>query len=218
LADEVAVMDALYKRLMEKRESFLRELSEGFIRLLDEVYLEERAEKYGGSVERLLREDPTIHESEERRGNLVLSQVGEGGFLGKWWAPMLDFGGFGALATVVNTATLRELRGTPIKDLPLTLTFRMWADNPFKGLFQDVFCKIRFERRPDGAIWVDFDCDEPGSYSPEDGLEWLASYYFQTDRWLSKAERRQYAPQGALKLYDKIKDKPVIGLMNSDIF
>lgn len=208
LADEVAVMDRLYKGLMEEPESFLRELSVGFIRLLDEIYLEERAEKYGGSVERLLREDPSIHETDRRSGNLLLVAWP---YLGKWPDPGLEYVYFNGLASKVNEATLQELKNTPIKDLPLTLSFRFFVRNPYSGWFVDDFVKVWFERRPDDIITVDFDQDE-------DGLEWLASYATGRSEEFSKEERRKYAPLGARKLYEQIKNKPIRNLHNSDIF
>jgi hypothetical protein len=215
LADEVAVVDALYKQLFARPESFMRQLSEGLIRLKDEVFLEERAKKYGGDIKRLLERDPTIHETEPRSGNLLLLPSEYS--IGEWSHPRLDFDEFHALASEVNTATLMELKGAAVKDLPLTLTFRFWASNPFKGFFVEPLCKVWFERRSDGRVWVDFEESGPGP-SVEDGLEWLASYAQGTDREFSKEERRKYAPEGARRLYEQIKSKPVKNLENIDIF
>ena len=197
LADLAATFEQLYKTLMGDPSMFLRELTIGLVRLKDEVYLEKRAEKYGGERERLLKEDPTIHETEERSGNLLLL-VGQQNAIGEWYNPDFGFDSFYALATEVNTATLMELSGTAVKDLPLTLTFRFWADNPFKGcgpgvFFVDILCKVWFERRSDNSIWVDLD------ESDEEGLEWLASYYLRTSRELSESEREKYTPSGTRK-------------------
>jgi hypothetical protein len=219
LADLVLVMEKLYDILFKDPGAFLRELSEGLIRLKDEVYLEERSEKYKGDREKMLKEDPHIHETEERSGNIRLGPMGDQAIagIGRWGSPDYSFASFGGSATEVNTATLMALSGTPIKDLPLTLTFRFWATNPFSGLFQDVFCKVWFERRSDKSIWVDFDEDTPGM-SVDNGIEWLASYASGLSRELSEAERRKYAPEGAKKVYEHVKDKPVINLSNTDLF
>jgi hypothetical protein len=216
LADLVLVMQKLLDELSSAPHAFLRELSIGLLRLQNEVYVDERAEKkYGGSVERLMKEDPDIHETTERPGNLVL--LGPSPDIGKWYSPDLNFDGFGAIATGVNNATLGELRGTPIKDLPLTLEFRFWGINPFSGFFQEVFCKVWFERRPNGDIWVDFDQSTPGM-NVDTGIEWLASYGSGKSQELTDEERRKYAPIGARKVYEHVKDKPVKNLSNSDIF
>jgi hypothetical protein len=215
LADFLLALEKVWQILFGDPTAFMRELSEGVIRLEDEAYVTEKAKAYGGSLERLLREDPHIHETTERNGNLLL--LGPLAGIGKWYSPDYSFDGFGALATGVNNATLAALRNTPIKDLPLTLTFRFWGDNPYSGLFQDVFCKVWFERRSDGVVWVDFDESGPGM-TVDNGIEWLGSYGSGISRELTDEERHKYAPQGALKVYEHVKDKKVKNLSNSDIF
>jgi hypothetical protein len=227
LADEVAVFDALFDKLRSEPEHFLRELSVGLIRLRDEMYLEEKAQKYGGSVERLLKEDPHIHETEQRSGNVLLLPPGQRS-LGKYFeTPDVNFDSFYGLATEINTATLTQLSGAKVKDLPITLTFRFWAFNPFRNIVERALgvpgdlCKVWFERRPDGTVWVDFDEPTAGE-SVSDGIEWLASSYMHSigipaGHDLSNEERRKYAPLGALRIYELIKNKLVGRVSNFDI-
>jgi hypothetical protein len=228
LADEVAVFDALFDKLRSEPERFLQELSVGLLRLKDEMYLEEKAKKYGGSVERLLKEDPHIHETDYRSGNVLLLPPGQRSLGNYYDTPDVGFDSFHGFATEVNTAALMQLAGAKVKDLPITLTFRFWAFNPFRGLVERVLgvpgdlCKVWFERRPDGIVWVDFDEPTVGD-SVSDGIEWLASSYMHSIRVpaghdLSSEERLKYAPLGALRIYNIIKDKPVDSVSNADIF
>ena len=48
-------------------------------------------------------------------------------------------------------------------------------------------------------------------------MEWLASYYSGIARELTDAEREKWAPEGAKKLYEATKDRPITRLSNSDI-
>jgi hypothetical protein len=214
LADEVAVVDALYRRIFERPEYFMRELSEGLLRLKDEVYLEEKAKAYGGDRAKMLERDPEIDETAYRSGSLMLRPSIYS--IGSWASPQLDFDSFHAMTTEVNKATLQPIAGAAVKDLPLTLGFRFWAKNPYSGFFVSQLCKVWFTRRSDGSVWVDFDEDTHGD-SVEDGLEWLASHGQSTSREFSSTERRRYAVSGARKLYEAIKNKPVTSVENFDI-
>ena len=228
LADEVGVFDALADRLNTQPASFLRELTVGLVRLRDEMYLEEKAEKYGGSVERLLKEDPRIHETQYRSGNVLLLPPGQRSLGAYFETPDVNFDSFRGVATEINDATLNQLSGAKIKDLPITLTFRFWADNPSRNIVERIIgargdlCKVWFERRPDGTVWVDFDESTPGD-SVSDGIEWLASSYMHSigmpaSHDSSNQERTKYAPLGALRVYELIKNKPVGGVANADLF
>ena len=86
--------------------------------------------------------------------------------------------------------------------------------NPFEGLFAGgVFCKVWLVKRNDGTIVVDKD-----DADDDNGLEWLSSYDLNTSRELSEQERWDYSAKGARKLYEAIKDKPVLGASNWDVF
>ena len=113
-------------------------------------------------------------------------------------------------------------------ELPITLTFRFWAFNPFRGPLERLLgvpgdlCKVWFERRSDGKVWVDFGESTVGE-SVSDGIEWLASFYMHSigipaGHDLSTEERHKYAPEGAFRLYEMIKDKPIASVSSSDIF
>jgi hypothetical protein len=223
LADAVIVFEKLYKTLFNQPNAFLRELSGGLIRLKDEMYVHKKAEDYGGDIDKELRKDDDIVETEPRSGNLLLVAPGLTSSIGPYHNPTFNFNGFIGLSSGVNNATLSELSGATVKDLPFTLGFRFWAQNPFYNpdrawdvlLLRESLCQVWFTRRPDGTIWVDF--DEPRSrYSG--GFEWLASYYLLTSRELSKKEIRENAPNGALKVYEQIKNKPLIRASDFDIF
>jgi hypothetical protein len=140
---------------------------------------------------------------------------------------------FYGLATGVNNASLSELAGAKVKDLPLTLTFRFWAWDPFlRGLDRILgspdLCKVWFERRVDKNKNLSFSVStesETGlfDHAVSDGTEWLASYYMHSigipaDHDLSDDERSKYAPLGAEKLYKLIENKPIGNVSNSDVF
>jgi hypothetical protein len=210
LADQVQVVTELYGHLLRDPADYMRLLTIGLFKVQDETYLDKEAEDYGGSREELYAKSGSIDETGTRSGNMRI--MGPLGGIGKYYAPdyPADFGGH---VTGINKATLANLDGTPLQDLPFSLAFRFWATNPFSGLFQDVFCKVWFVRRPDGTIVVDFnDADD------DNGLEWLASYYLGTSRELSSTEQREYSAKGATKVWNDIKGKKLRGAMNTDLF
>jgi hypothetical protein len=215
LADQVHIVTALYRTLQKDPSLFMRELTMGLMRLMDEMYIEKEAEDYEGDRKRLYKEDEDIDETDTRSGNLRMGSVGQYS-IGKYYAPDIDgITGFrGAGTGEINDATLEELKGATVDQLPFSLTFRFWGDNPFQGLFAgDVFCKVWFVKRNDGTIVVDKD-----DADDDNGLEWLSSYYLNTSRELSEQERWDYSAKGARKLYEAIKDKPVLGASNWDLF
>lgn len=206
------VVSLLYEELKNDPSSFMQELTMGLLRLMDEAYLEEEAEDYGGDRRKMFDDDSDIDETDIRRGNLLLAPVGTYG-IGEYFSPAISaVTGFRALATEVNNATLGELKGAKMGQLPFSLAFRFWGTNPYSGLFQDVFCKVWFVRRGDGTIVVDFD-----DADDDNGLEWLSSYYLETSRELSSKERREYSAKGATKLYEALKDKPLVAASNFDL-
>jgi hypothetical protein len=57
LADQWAIYNAIYTELMASPDAFMRQLTVGFIRLMDEVRLEKRDEKAGGDRTRQRKDD-----------------------------------------------------------------------------------------------------------------------------------------------------------------
>jgi hypothetical protein len=213
LADQVQIVTMLYKELLNDPSIFLRELTMGLMRLMDEMHIEDEAEDYGGDRKRLFKEDEDIDETDIREGNLLMRPVGAYS-IGDYYNPRIDsVKSFHGLATEVNDATLAQLKGATIDQLPFTLAFRFWGSNPFSGFFQDVLCKVWFVRRSDGTIVVDKD-----DADDDNGLEWLSSYFLNTSRELTEKERWDYSAKGARKLYEAIKDKPVTQASNFDVF
>ena len=233
LADQVILYQSLFNKLGSQPNTFLRELTVGLFQLKDQMYLEEHAKDYGGNIEQLLKKDKDIHATEERSENLLLLPPGQRS-IGKYYEqPDVSFDAFYGLATGVNNASLSELAGAKVKDLPLTLTFRFWAWDPFlRGLDRILgspdLCKVWFERRVDKNKNLSFSVStesETGlfDHAVSDGTEWLASYYMHSigipaDHDLSDDERSKYAPLGAEKLYKLIENKPIGNVSNSDVF
>ncbi len=216
LADMVLTFQKLYKELLADPNLFLRQLTISLIRLQDEVFIEKGAKSYGGDRDKFLKKDPKYDESNERKGNIVL--VGPIGGIGNWNSPNFTIT-LNAIATSLNDATLGELKGAVIKDLPIDIGFRLWATNPNRGFLGlgDVFAKVWFNKRASEAIWVDFDQSTPGS-TVENGVEWLARYKLNTSKDLTKSEKQNAAPGGARKVYDNLKTKKINNISNSDIF
>lgn len=200
----------IYDQLFTQPQVFHRELSEGFIRLMDEAHVAKVAEKYGGDKARAWRESSGLHEPGERKGNLLVLAGTPSFSLKDWGNPDFSFTSYYALATGANTKTLMKLANIPVKDLPLSLGFRYWVENPFYRLvYGGDMVKAWFTRNPDGDIYL----DDLG----EGAMEWLASYYSGIGRELSDEERKKWAPLGAKKLYEANKNKPITTLSNSDL-
>jgi len=203
-------LKVIYDKLFTQPLTFHRELTEGFIRLMDENNLAKKAQTYGGDKARTLNEDSDLHDTEERKGNLLVLPEKVSFSLGNYGSPNLGFGNFYAFGTGVNTKTLMKLANTPVKDLPLTLGFRFWVEDPFYRIFRGGMVKAWFTRDPSGKVRL------------EDGLgksakEWLASYQTGLGRELSDDEREANAPLGAQKLYEATKARPIVTLSNSDL-
>lgn len=210
LEAKTIALKIIYDQLFTQPQVFHRELSEGFIRLMDEAHVAKVAESYGGDKARAWRESSGLHEPGERKGNLLVLAGTPSFSLKDWGRPDFSFTSYYALATGANTKTLMKLANTPVKDLPLSLGFRYWVENPFYRLFYGGdMVKVWFTRNPDGDIYL----DDLG----EGAMEWLASYYSGIGRELSDEERKKWAPLGAKKLYEANKHKPITTLSNSDI-
>jgi hypothetical protein len=205
-----AVLLAVYRELADQPQLFHGQLTAGFLRMLDEAYIAGEAKDYGGDTDKAWREDSDLHEVTERKGNLVMLPIGVYQ-LGDWGRPQLEFPGFRAIATKVNSKTLNKLSGMTVNDLPMSLSFRFWVENPFYRLiYGGDLRKAWFTRDPQGRVWLD-DLGEPA-------MEWLGSYYSGISDELTDAQREKFAPLGAQKLYDAIKDRKLLGASNSDLF
>ncbi len=213
LADMVLTFQKLYKELLSDPNAFLRQLTIALIRLQDEVVIEKGAKDYGGDREKFLEKDPDYDESNERKGNIIL--LGPLAGIGEWNSPDFNFDLRG-IATSLNNATLGELTGAVIKDLPIDIAFRLWATNPNRGFLGDVFAKAWFNKRANETIAVDFDQSTPGS-NVGNGVEWLARFYLNTTKELTKKERNDAAAKGARKVYDKLKERKILNISNSDL-
>lgn len=214
LADRIAALSEVYSKLRDNPAPYARELSEGLIRLKDEAFLNKQAEDHGGDRAKTEREDEDVHDVAPRSGNLLLQPVGGGAqfSLGPWGSPRLSFSGFRGRGTGdTNSKTLNALAGTKVKDLPFSIGFRFWADDPFYRLVKGGSpVKVMFGRQPSGLVWVDNDVGEGAE-------EWLASYHLQDPEILSDKVRKANAPLGAQKLYDQIKDMVLEGAENFDL-
>ena len=204
------ILRIIYNQLRNDPQVFHRELTEGFIRLMDEQYVAKEAKDYGGDKKKAWEKSEDLHEVDERKGNLVVLPEKVSFSLGNYGSPRLNFGNYYAIATGANTKTLSKLAGTPVKDLKLSLGFRYWVEDPFYRIIKGGMVKAWFTRDPSGNIWL----DDLG----ESAMEWLASYYSGESRELTDDEREKWAPLGAKKLYEATKDRPIMGLTNSDLF
>lgn len=203
-------MRLVFHELWSDPKVYHRELTEGYLRMLDEAHVETVANKnYGGDKARARREDEDLHETDERKGNLILLTSSEE--IGDYWAPRLDFPCFNALGTGANTQTFMKLADTHVRDLKLTLGFRYWGISPLYRIISGDWVRIWFTRDPGGDVYL-------GPEVGEDAEEWLASYYTGIRRELTDVEREANARPGAKKLYEATKDKPIHHLVNSDFF
>jgi hypothetical protein len=176
----------------------MRELTNGYLTMLDEAMLREEDKDYGGDRARTFRESRKAHDSWFRAGNLVISAPRD---LGSWASPDLRFSELKATGGGLNPDTLDWLKGAEIQDLKMTLSFRFSAIDPYPYAFgSEGWVPIFFVRDRDGRIFLD---------GPEHADEWLASYHDHNPLEHSKTERDRRAPLGAAKLYEAIKDKRI---------
>jgi hypothetical protein len=201
LADQWAIYNAIYTELMASPDAFMRQLTVGFIRLMDEVRLEKRAEKAGGDRGRQRREDAEGAYNEFRRGNLFISfgWPNGPGDLGDWSHPNLKLDPH-AETSGIHTVTANAIAGARIKDLPLSMTFSFWAiDKSLPHQYANKV-KVEFDRDPEGNIYVGL------------GAEWLAKYSLGADRQLTEREQRLNAWYGARKLYHELRFKRIVSV------
>lgn len=204
LLQRAAALQVTWEKLVTEPEAYMRQLTAGYLRLLDEAFVTEEAEHYGGDRDKTWREDYKVHSASWRQGSLLLEPVPWDYSVGHWAYPDLSFKGFRATGTTLSTDSLALLKGATLGQLPLTLAFKLHAKEPYHGWFVRGEVDLEFALDPDGHIFVDH---------PEwdhDAEEWLASYYKPNNDEYSQAERERYAPLGARKLFDAMKDKPIV--------
>lgn len=102
----------------------------------------------------------------------------------------------------VNAVTLESLEGAKLEELSNTLVFSFTIQSPYLLWPGDrkYEMPLMFVRSGDGFI-------RPAGNGEMD--EWLASYYTQRSDEHSDGEREKYAPLGAAKLYERIKNKKI---------
>jgi hypothetical protein len=102
---------------------------------------------------------------------------------------------------------LERIRGSKVKDIPVSMGFRFKVDNPYYRIWKGDMglTEVRFSRDPDGSIHLGSDADE-------DGMEWLGSYYTGSGREFSDSERWNVAILGAQKLYNLIANMPITNI------
>ena len=199
VAARSAALKLTYDELARDPGPYLQKLTVGFLRLLDEVHVAEEAKDYGGDRARARLQDPDLHETSMRSGNLMVFPWPRNHSLGSWAAPNLGFRGFNAAGIGINGKSLERLRNSTIDALDVSMGFRFRAANPFYRIWKGDMgtTDVWFTRQPGGAVHVASDADE-------DGVEWLASYFAGSGREFSDSERTSYSVLGAQKLYNAI--------------
>lgn len=207
VAAKSAMLEMTFKRLREDPDSYQQELTVGFMRMLDEARMEERAKSFGGNRDLAYYSDPSW--SELHPGEVALSPTEAKDptvhhstvhFVGPWDNPDLSFDGFEAVAGAINKENLENLVGAEAKDLRLTMHFHLWAENPYSGAWETDTFDIMFRRDQGGRIVL---------LDRKHNKEWLTSYYTGEGRDHTSEERDKYAPLGAEKLYQALKSKTV---------
>jgi hypothetical protein len=198
VVQKIAGLQTIEDALGEHPDEYMRELTNGYLTMLDEAMLREEDKDYGGDRARTFGESRKAHDSWFRAGNLVISAPQD---LGSWASPDLSFSEFKATGGGLNPDTLDYLKGAEIQELKMTLSFEFGAVDPYPhALSGEGWVPIHFVRDRDGRIFLD---------GPKAMDEWLASYHDHNPFEHSKAERDRHAPLGAAKLYEAIKDKRI---------
>jgi hypothetical protein len=193
-----AALELIYAQLLVLPHVFLRDLTSGYIRLLEEAKLTEMDKEHGGDREKTFEQERVAHTQSTRPGNLVVTSADIYSSIGDWWNPDLDFPhGFVVEGEGVNVETLDRLLNSPLSAIPVTLAFSLNATSPFSNSI----VSLRFVRDPAGNFFVN------GQFS--DDMEWLASYYTRQHDEHTDSEREFFAPFGAKKLYEAVKAKRI---------
>ncbi len=225
---ELAIMlhtsNETFNELNRDNAPIMRQLTIGYWEMVDELYIEGEASEYSGKTreerrERMFREDPTIDETAQRPGSMLI--VGPLGSIGTWMNP--KFKVRAGIVTELNKETRETLVGTAIKDLPFTLSFRFWGSMVNRGFFGGgSMVKVWFVKRTDGRIAVDLDESwESDGDDLEQGREWLALHGLTGPLTpaepLSEELTKEYVAVGARKAYEKIKGMKLPKVINTDL-
>jgi hypothetical protein len=216
LAAKSAMLKMTLEQLAQDPDVYQRELTVGFMRMMDEARMEERAKQWGGNRAMAFYSDK--YWSELHPGEVALSPTEDKErnfrgtkvhYVGSWAAPDLSFDGFEAVAGAINKENLDNLTGGTVGDLRLTMIFHFWAKNPYSGAWETDTFDIIFKRDQAGRIVV-LDRDH--------NMEWLASYYDHQKENHTDEEREKLAPLGAEKLYQALKGKTVKKTRTVDLY
>jgi hypothetical protein len=191
LAARSAALKLTYDALLADPSSFLRQITIGFLKLLDDSRVAERLQDGDdrADIERakMFRKD---------LGKLTLTPLPWDYSLGRPTAPDLGFPVFNASAEGVNNKTLSRLIYTEVHEIPVTMRFRFMV-RPERGMKIGATMPT-FTRTPDGEIIL--------HGSPEDDeWKWFAAYHSGTSRELPEETIAAFAPRGAAKLYEATK-------------
>ena len=193
-----AALELTYKELLGKPEEYMRQLTIGYIRLLDEAALAAKDKDYGGDRKRTFQEDRAAHSTGFRQGNIHIDAVPYDYSLEHWYKPDFGFASVKASASGANEETLEHLKGTAIADLPLTTVFSFRVYGTTQPLIGTQYDEVEFVRDPSGRFYV------PSSTS---GMErWLASHYTGA---YEEDDESFFAEFGAKKVYEAIKGKRI---------
>ena len=225
---ELAIMlhtsDKVFDELNKDNRPIMQQLTIGYLKLLDEIFIESKAEEFSGKTreerrKNLFGQDPTINETKERSGSMLI--VGPIRSIGTWRNP--NFSIRAGIVTGLNKETFETLEGEAIKNLPFTLSFRFWGSMVKRGFFGGgSMVKIWFVKRPDGTIAVDLDESwERDSKHLDQGREWLALFGmygpFIPAEPLAEELILSNVAEGALKVYNQIKDMKIPKVINLDV-
>ncbi|HYZ79782.1 MAG TPA: hypothetical protein VE571_00855 [Solirubrobacteraceae bacterium] len=197
----------VYRRLARQPELFQRELTVGYLRMLEELDLKFNHDN--ASETKMWGHWPspgeiTLVGSPTYRQNIPDRSLrnAEPWDLGDWRAPNVNFDGFEAHAKIVNAATLEDLTGAKARDVNLTEIFSFLGKNPYEGWMEGRGVYLIFRRDAAGRFRV-------ARMGSENAYEWFTSYYTRESRDHTEDEQDKFAPLGAEKLYNQIKDKVI---------
>ena len=198
---KAAALELTYKQLKDAPDAYLQALTVGYLRLEDEATLAEKAKDHGGDRQRTFEEDRGAHSLGFRAGNVNITADPYDYSLEHWNAPRLGFSGVKASASGANEESLEYLKGVAIKDLPVTTVFEFRVYGAYQPVFGTQYDTVAFVRDPSGRFYV------PDSTS---GMEaWLSWHYVGDNGDVATDQKKFFAPFGARKLYEAIKDKPI---------